>query len=225
MEEQGVFSVSAALLVDDIRPPVLAAEGLDPLTVPPIDADFRFDGSGQSLHEIVSDSNGHVFVFIDAGQIAVFGSEFFSGGLIEGVARTINPLARSRTYTEVDCGIANIEIVDGVVEFTQVAVQTQQLTTVSSGNIDLDSERLRLTVRTFPREGLGVVSLAGIVNPFIRIAGTLSKPTLEIDPTSSATSAGAAVATGGLSVLARGPWDRTRGGSNMCRNLPRERPE
>jgi hypothetical protein len=44
-------------------------------------------------------------------------------------------------------------------------------------------------------------------------------PKLEIDTASSVTTAGAAVATGGLSLLARGLWDRVSAQKDICREI------
>jgi hypothetical protein len=125
----------------------------------------------------------------------------------------------------VNCGVVDVDIVNGLATLQQVAWQTDQLTVLGSGTIDLNSERLRLNIRTQPREGLGIPSLAGVINPFVRLAGTLADPSLEIDPASSVTSTGVAVATGGLSILARGVWDRLRGGADLCRSIPTQRPD
>jgi len=142
-----------------------------------------------------------------------------------GIANAINPVSQQRSFTAFDCGVVDIDINDGKAALLQVAVQTKQLAILSAGSIDLNSERLDLTVRSKPREGIGLPSVANLINPYVKVAGTLMRPALEIDPAGTVTAAGAAVATGGLSVLARGLWDRVTGGADMCKNLPRERPQ
>ena len=50
-------------------------------------------------------------------------------------------------------------------------------------------------------------------NPFIEVTGTLASPRLGLGAKGTA----AAVATGGLSVLAQGLFDRARGGQDVCK--------
>ncbi|MNC99826.1 hypothetical protein D3C83_182410 [compost metagenome] len=50
-------------------------------------------------------------------------------------------------------------------------------------------------------------------NPFIELAGTLASPRLGV----SATGAAAAAASGGMTVLAQGLWDRLRGEQDLCK--------
>jgi hypothetical protein len=74
---------------------------------------------------------------------------------------------------------------------------------------------LDLTLRSKPRKGFGI-SLGGVINSFLKLGGTLQEPALNIDPASSLTTTGAAVATGGLSLLARGLWDRLSAEADLC---------
>jgi hypothetical protein len=53
----------------------------------------------------------------------------------------------------------------------------------------------------------------------MKLGGTLQNPKLQIDAASSVTTTGAAVATAGLSLLARGLWDRVTAESDMCKEI------
>ena len=90
-----------------------------------------------------------------------------------------------------------------------------------AGRVNFKNEKLDLAMRAAPREGLGI-SLGGVANSFLRLGGTLQNPRLQIDPTSSVTTTGAAVATGGLSLLAQGLWNRVRASADICKNLAEE---
>ncbi len=84
-----------------------------------------------------------------------------------------------------------------------------------SGDVNFKNERLNITLRSKPREGFGI-SLGGVVNSFLKLGGTLQEPRLNIDAASSVTTTGAAVATGGLSLVARGLWDRLTARTDLC---------
>lgn len=218
------YRLTMSLDIDDVRPPLLAAPGQAPMTVPPIDVEYTLTGHGNSLAEIMGSSDGYVFLFQEKGQVAMLGLQFMFTDLVSSVVRTINPLSTRRTYTNLDCGILDVDVEDGIATLKNVAIQTDRLTIVGSGEINLGNERLRLSVRTKPREGIGV-SVGGVVNSFMRVRGTIKEPSIELDPTSSVTTTGAAVATGGLSLLARGLWDRLSAEADMCKSLPRTRRE
>jgi hypothetical protein len=55
-----------------------------------------------------------------------------------------------------------------------------------------------------------------ITNPYIRLGGTLGDPTLEMKPLEAMTSTGIAVATGGLSILGKGLYDRITAEQKVC---------
>ena len=129
--------------------------------------------------------------------------------------RVLNPLSSEDSDRRFDCGIYNIDVIDGVATLENFAFQTKRMTTVASGTIAFQDERINIGVRAKPREGLGI-SLGGVANALIRIGGTLKSPRLIFDSKSAATTTGAAVATGGLSLLGRSLLDRLSGAADIC---------
>jgi hypothetical protein len=106
------------------------------------------------------------------------------------------------------------DIVNGGVEVTPMLLQTQKVTVVAKGTLDLHTEKLTLDFDTRPRKGIGV-SPGMFTNPFIRLEGTLTEPRLAMGAKGVRSGAFAAV-TGGLSVLAGGFIDRLKGEADMC---------
>ena len=82
-------------------------------------------------------------------------------------------------------------------------------------SLDLKSERFNTTVRTTPERALSI-SAGELVNPYVQVVGTLAAPRLAVDETGLLITGGAAVATGGLSILARGIWDRLARSRDPC---------
>ena len=83
-------------------------------------------------------------------------------------------------------------------------------------SINFKTEDLRVVVRTTPRRALSV-SMGELVNPYVQIVGTLAAPRLAVDEKGVLISGGAAIATGGLTLLARGIWDRIKGSGDPCK--------
>ena len=65
------------------------------------------------------------------------------------------------------------------------------------------------------RKGLGI-SASDLVNPFIKIGGTLAAPAIELDPTSTVVKGGLAVATMGISILANSLAGRYLSSKDPC---------
>jgi hypothetical protein len=73
------------------------------------------------------------------------------------------------------------------------------------------------------RKGLGI-SLGQTVNPYTRIVGTFASPRLGLDEKGAMIEGGAAWATGGLSIVAKGLLGRLRATRNPCEALLAARP-
>ncbi len=215
-QDTHVLDLSAEL--KDFRIGSLAAEDQKFETLPPLDLRIELNGRGESLHDIMSASSGRVSGTQNTGQINLQAAGFLFSDLVTSILRTLNPLADAETLTMLECGIYELNIDKGVATIETLAIQTEKMNIVSSGTVDLSTETLDLNLRVKTREGLGL-SLGGVVNSFLKIGGTLKSPAVGIDAAGSVTTAGAAVVTGGLSVLAKGLWDRVSGELNMCSDM------
>lgn len=96
-------------------------------------------------------------------------------------------------------------------------VQTPKFHVSGSGTINLGAETLDMAVKTGVSEGAGVAT-ANLAN-LIRLQGSLTDPTLAVDPLGvarTAVSAGAAIASGGLSLLAEQVITRSADSEDVC---------
>jgi len=84
--------------------------------------------------------------------------------------------------------------------------------------IDLKSEGIAMNIRTTPRKGISI-SAGELINPYIKVIGTLAAPRLAVDEKGVLISGGAAVATGGLTLLASAVWDRLRRSEDRCAKI------
>jgi hypothetical protein len=56
-----------------------------------------------------------------------------------------------------------------------------------------------------------------ITNPYIKLGGTLADPSIELKPIEAVTSTGVAVATLGISLVAKGMFDRITAERKVCK--------
>ena len=99
----------------------------------------------------------------------------------------------------------------------QLVIETSKIKIRGGGTINLNDESLRIDFVPTPRDGLGI-SLSNLAS-VVRIGGTLGRPRPVADPSGllkAGGTIGAAIATGGLSLLGQGLFDRFRSGGTAC---------
>lgn len=218
----GQYRLSTWVEVDGLHAGVLAPGNDDIKSLPPISGKLQFEGVGGSIRAIMASSNGNLSFRQGGGKVReVFGSALFKDVLLQ-VLRTLNPLGRSRDYQLLECGIYDVSIEDGLAEIDNFIIQTDSMTTVARGEVNLRNERLEIAFRAKPREGIGI-SLGTVANQLLEVRGTLASPRIRLDAGRTATTTGAAVATGGLSLLARGLWDRLSAEGDVCKKEPKKK--
>jgi len=217
----GSHALEASLLVENVYLGVMGSEDQDRSTLPPLNGRLDLRSTGDSMHALMAASNGNLSFTHGEGRARnLFGGRIF-GDVILQVMRALNPMRKANDYTNVECGIYSVGIEGGVATIETLALQSDKMTVVTNGNINFDDERLDVSLRAKNREGIGI-SIGGVANSFLKLGGTLNSPQLKIDAASSVATTGAAVATGGLSLLAKGLWDRVSAEASICKDLPKE---
>jgi len=212
------YDLAVMVNAENMHLGLLATEDQDRHTVPAVGGRIEFKGTGNSLHELMASLNGKVAIRQDAGRIRDLGGSKLFGDLALEIIRTLNPLATTQKYSTLDCAIYDVGIKDGVATIEKFALQTSKMAVIVRGDVNLGSERLNLSLQATPREGLGI-SIGTVTNSFLKLGGTLRHPKLLLDPTGSMTTTGAAIATGGLSLIAKGLWDRVKASTDICEDL------
>jgi len=171
-------------------------------------ARIELQGSGSNLREIAATLNGRIRLVGTGGRLAnsrlMAGSNDFAKQLLS----SLNPLATRQPTTEVECVAYLLSAKDGVLTTDPALVmRTSGLDIISNGSADLRTENIDLSFKIAGRKGIGI-GVAQIINPYLKVTGTLGKPAVTLDPTGALVNGGAAFATAGLSVVATTVWDR-----------------
>ena len=213
--ESGRFTLKIA--GTDANLGILTAVDQPEDTIPRYSINVDLRGTGSNLAEIAGSLDGSVLFHSDSGQISNTALQLWSGEFLEKVIRTLNPFtAPADIYTPIDCVVVNAKLESGRLILDPGAVmRTDKVNMYVFGQANLADEQLDLLLATQPRQGVGL-SAASITHPFFKIGGSFAKPALEVDTKNAALAAGFATATGGLSILAKGFWDRVRGQRNPC---------
>ncbi|MDA1063495.1 MAG: hypothetical protein O2907_04010 [Proteobacteria bacterium] len=210
----GSGSATLELVARDFAPGVASANqdlGMQ------ADVDVSLSSTGNDLRTILGNANGVVFANTRGGRKA--GDEFMRrlfGDVADQILGAINPFHKAEAYTNFECIVIPLEVVNGVVKSAPSSLlSTDKIRVFSTSVIDLKTEKIEMNIRTTPKKGI-TISAGEILNPYLKIVGTMAAPRLAVDEKGLLVSGGVAVATGGLSILARAAWDRMSRSDDAC---------
>jgi hypothetical protein len=196
-----------------LRPPI-DSDG-NPINRPPVDLNLALAASGETMRELAASTNGSISLRQGEGDIDNDFSGYLMRDMFSQVFAAINPLATDSDYTRLNCAFLELDVVDGVARSRAIGLQTDKLAVASVGTLNLATEALDFSFRVKQREGIGI-SLASVINPYIKVGGTLASPALVIDKRRGFISGTVAALTAGLSILAQGVWDRYLSQDDYC---------
>jgi hypothetical protein len=177
-------------------------------------ANISLNSQGVSTQALAESLNGDVLLVVREGTIANNSFELLGSDLILNMLNAINPFYKKVKNTQLECAVVKSKIKNGRLLFNDsIKVVTSKMIVVGDGHVDLATESIRVNINPKARSGVGV-DVASLAK-FVALKGTLSKP--EVGASASGTlksiaSVGAAMSTGGLSLLAKGLLDKATAG-------------
>lgn len=179
----------------------------------------QFSGQGTGLREVLATLDGRTLVHGGGGVApntgGLLGGMFF-GDFATQLLDTVNPFTRTEKTTKVRCAVLMLSFDDGVVSGDPaLVVQTDKLNIFGRGKVNLGTEEVKISINTAARKGIGI-GFSDIVSPYTIIRGTLASPTLSLSEKDVLFQGGAAVATGGLTIIARGLKNRFLSDKKPC---------
>ncbi len=193
-----------------------AATEAERKALPHFDVVAAFDASGTTLRDLFGSASGYARLESGPGRLRLAEMPFFTNDFLSQLLNTVNPFLKQDPYTAVECALLIATIEDGTTDGESMLVlRSTRLDVIARAEIDLAVESVRADITTMPRQGRGV-SLSELLHPYVQVGGTLANPHFEIDKKSTLIEGGAAIATGGLSILAKGLFERVTAGENPC---------
>jgi len=205
----------------DLRLGLTAGPDQDPATIPSLELLLSLHGTGVTRREMASNLDGKVRAFGGPGLVASAGVDLLFSDFLSELFETLNPMAESSAYTSLECLVWGADIVAGRVTVDPMITHLEQFTILSKGSVNLQTEKLNLSFNTKPRKGLGITP-GTVINTLIKVGGTLKKPAIEIDPAGAIVGGTAAVATAGLSIIAKSFSDRFLSSKDPCGDARKE---
>ena len=213
--DAGLTRIDADITGKQLRLGLAAAPGQGPETYPPTDIEAKLTGAGSTYRKLAASLDGRIKVVQGEGRVNNSIVTRLLSDTLSELFQTVNPFAKTESFTRLNCGVAIINLADGKAEVQAVVIQTDKLTIVSAGTIDLNTEQINIGFEARPRKGIGI-SASMITNPIIGLGGSMARPAIELDLGSATIATGAAVATVGLSLLFKGVWGRYFSARDPC---------
>ena len=185
------------------------------------DLDINLRSTGTDLRTLLGNSTGVVFVNARGGRLTNENPivKAIYGDTIDEILTTINPFKKSDPYTDLECTIIPWAIDDGqVTDAPYGFVSTNKMRLVTKSSLNLKTEKIRIGIETTPKKVVSF-SASELINPYIQVVGTLARPQLAVDEAGVLITGGVAVATGGLSLLAKGLWNRLSQSGDPCKEV------
>jgi len=180
--------------------------------------DIALETQGVSSKQLAESLNGAIKLNVGDGVIGNDSFELIGSDLILNLLNKLNPFSKSDKTTKLECAVVNLSVENGKIDVDKsLALKTSKLTMVADGYVDLPSEKIKLSLTPKARQGVGV-DVSSLVK-FIALGGTLSKPAPAVTASGvlkSAVVVGAAVSTGGVSLLATSVAEKTVGNVDVC---------
>ena len=148
-----------------------------------LDANFKLDGSGDSVAALMAGLNGNIRIAMSNGRTASAYLDLLEKYLGSGILRMLNPFEEKREYTPINCFVNKIEIKDGMADI-KILLDTDRTSIFSAGDVNLKTESLDLGIKPTPKKGAMPANISfsfkELSQPF-RLGGTLASPHLAID--------------------------------------------
>jgi uncharacterized protein involved in outer membrane biogenesis len=210
--------VDTLVSLSDFRAGLTSGKEFGPDEVPPVSMTLALNTTGASPRQMASTANGRILLTSGAGKTSDTAIKMFSNDIVNQLLTALNPFAKTDNFSNWDCTAVSADIVDGSAEIKTLVIQGEKVMIVGSGDIDLKTEKLNIEFQTKPRSGVGI-SAGMFVTPFIKAKGTLAQPSIGLNKKGTLLTGGAAVATGGLSFLIKGLFDRVTVEGDHCEKI------
>ena len=184
--------------------------------LPRYELDTVLVGRGTTIRNLAASLSGYLRLVGGEGRLKATALRFFTGDFLSEVLTTVNPFAKTDPYSRFQCAVVLAQLENGIATGEPILVaQTDRLRILANADVDISTEKFTATIRTVPQKGLGL-SVGDLVNPYVMLSGTFAKPALTLNPEGALIQGGTAVATGGISILAKRFKERFLDDKDAC---------
>ena len=209
------------LWLKNVNPETLYTARVEPpsgAATPLLSMNAQLAGAGTTLRNMLTAGRGEFLLTAGAGTLPIhsgYGFERVAGNLL----LTLVPGHRAADHAQLECAAARFTIADGVATSSDgVALRLKHLDILGGGAVNLKTSEILFGYRAARRE-LFRFSLLGLTSGVAKVTGTLSDPTVELDPSGMLLVGTAAWATAGVSLLAGDLWRKLESTADPCARI------
>lgn len=211
-------TIHAKLYAREITPADLGMPDTGLIDGGETDLGFDLTTQGATMQQLASNLNGEFALEIQRATLRNSLFEVIGSDLVTQTINLINPFTSTDDSTELECAAVRFQATDGNLHSPdQIILETQKMKIRGGGDINLNDETVQIDLIPKARSGFGV-GLSDLAK-FVRIGGTLGNIEPVPDPKGilkSSATIGAAIATGGLSLLAQGLFNKVSSAGTAC---------
>ena len=179
-----------------------------------IDVDIA--ARGLSPHAWASSASGTAIASVGAATLV--NTKLDLGNALDELAQAVNPFRERDPSTELQCAVVRLPLKDGIAHIDRsIALDSKKFSASASGTLDFRNETLDLALH--PRVKQGIPIDIPQFAQLVRFTGPFAHPGVSVDAVASAATVakiGAAIGTGGLSMIGTALIERATDDENVC---------
>jgi hypothetical protein len=160
--------------------------------------------SGRTPHDLAASLDGQALLTVR--DAALVGGAAIERNVLIAVLQTLLPKQESDKALSIECAVVRLPLHHGVARIDRsIAMETDKVSMAASGELNLAAQSVSLTFQPVVKKGIGIDSSANLAK-LVMLEGPLQDPKVGIDMKGTAREAaniGAAVATGGLTLVGK----------------------
>ncbi len=166
---------------------------------------------GASPRQWAGSASGNILVVV--GPATIVTPKGSTDVPLDRLLAAVNPFRGIDATTQLHCAVVRLPLKDGIATVDRsIAAETSKLGATASGTIDFRTETLDLSVKPQVREGIPIA--VPQVASLVHFSGPFRSPSVGIDAVATASTVarlGAAVYTGGLSIIGESLFAKATG--------------
>ena len=180
-----------------------------------LDVDADLTTNGATYRQCSENLNGK-FTALVGKTVAKTGQiDWLVDGVVAELFKLLKIDTSKHNELNIECAVVNTQIKGGKAEFNKgIVFNSDKLQIMSSGNVNLVNDKIDFTISPTLNK-LSSGNLTQALASFVRLGGSLQKPSLKLDKTSAVSTVVGTIATNGLYL---GGEVLMGGNDNLCYN-------
>ena len=159
----------------------------------------KLTSQGNTYRQLVENLNGQTIMLLDKSKIQTGHLQFMTNTFIQQLLSALNVNTKATAKTHLQCAVIRTDIANGKAVFPQgIAIQSNNFTLSSDGNINLINDKINFVLRPAFNLDTGI---AQALTSLIKITGTLTDPKISLDDKQALKTLVGVATTGGIGYL------------------------